>query len=68
MRTFFQGFLSVTVVSQLSDVILHRSYLPFMAAALDPECSAYIPTINNIAAPPGFWESMTDEMYTRSVK
>ena len=62
-----QGYLSVTVVAQLSDVILQRSYLPFMAAAFDPETTTSVPTIDEVEAPAGFWENMTLAMYARSV-
>ncbi|CAD6581161.1 MAG: hypothetical protein CYPHOPRED_001502 [Cyphobasidiales sp. Tagirdzhanova-0007] len=63
-RSLFElGYLSVTVVAQLSDVILQRSYLPFMAAAFDPETTTSVPTIDEVEAPAGFWENMTLAMY-----
>ncbi|WWC91513.1 uncharacterized protein L201_006459 [Kwoniella dendrophila CBS 6074] len=55
------AFLSITLITRLSNIVIRRLYLPSMAAAIDHDQ----PT-EGTYEPPQFWQQMADEMIHNS--
>nr|XP_031863764.1 uncharacterized protein CI109_001016 [Kwoniella shandongensis]KAA5530836.1 hypothetical protein CI109_001016 [Kwoniella shandongensis] len=55
------AFLSITLITRLSNIVLRRLYLPSMAVAIDPDGAAEMNLHTR-----GFWLQMANEMVSNS--
>ncbi|WRT70425.1 uncharacterized protein IL334_007423 [Kwoniella shivajii] len=55
------AFLSITLITRLSNIVIRRLYLPSMAAAIDPEGTG-----ESAFESRHFWQQMADDMISNS--